>query len=329
MRVFVTGGTGFIGVHVAASLVAAGHEVRCLVRKTSNVGKLRELDVALTVGDVTDKDSVLEGMRDCDWAINLANLYSFWEVDSRLYTLVNIEGTRNVMECALEAGISKVVHVSTGGVYGKPVDCPFTENSPAGPVRFSEYFRTKYEGDLLAWGLYETAGLPLVMIYPCAVLGPGDFKASGQYIQDLIYRRMPATVFPDSVLTWVHVKDVAAAIVKAAEKESNLGEKYLVGVHQLSLRQINKMVSEISGVPLPKLRLPNTLVIVNAWLLTWLARLTKKPPKWGMSMDQIRTMKEGFRVDGRKVERELGISYTPIRTALEETIASYRAQTDN
>ncbi|UCD94496.1 MAG: NAD-dependent epimerase/dehydratase family protein, partial [Candidatus Zixiibacteriota bacterium] len=293
-------------------------------RKTSDTRELLELGVTSVTGDLTDRASVLEGMKGCDWVINLANIYTFWEPDKQVYTDVNIEGNRNVMEAALETGIHKMVHVSTAGIYGKPAERPFSEESPVGPVRFSEYFRTKYEGDLIAWDLYKRKGLPLVVIYPCAVLGPGDPKTTGQYIQDLIHRRMPATVFHDSILTWVHVRDVAEAIVRAAEKENNIGEKYLIGRQELSLKEFNDMVRDISGVRLPRMRLPDSIVTINARLLTWLADIIKKPPLWGMSVDQIRTMKEGFRVDGSKAERELDITYTPVQQALEEAIASYQ-----
>ncbi len=325
MKIFITGGTGFIGTHTVKRLTQTEHELFCLVRKTSNIDYLKETGATLITGDVTNRDSLLKGMRGCNSVINLANIYTFWEPNKQIYTDVNVNGTRNAMECALEIGISKVVHISTAGIYGKPEDCPFTEESAVGPIRFSEYFRTKYEGDQIAWELYEKKRLPLIMIYPAGVLGPGDPKASGQYIKNLIHRRMPATVFHDSILTWVHVKDVAEVIVRALEKPNNIGEKYLAAKDQLSLKEINKMISEISGVPLPKMRLPDPLVMINARLLTWLANVIKKPPLWGMSIDQIRTMKEGFRIDGRKAERELGISYTPVRIAIEEAIKSYQA----
>ena len=325
MKIFITGATGFIGTHLIKRLARTEHPLYCLVRKSSQVRAIEQPGVTLVTGDVTDKNSLFEGMKGCDWVINLANIYSFWEPDNQVFKAVNVEGNRNVMECALETGISKMVHVSTGGIYGKPADCPFTEESPVGPVRFCEYFQTKYEGDLITWELYEKKGLPLVVIYPCAVLGSGDPKATGQYIKDLINRRLPATIFHDSVLTWVHVRDVAEAIVKAAEKEDNIGEKYLVGKHQMSLKEFNEMVSQISGVRLPMMRLPDSVVTINARLLTWLAGIIKKPPIWGMSVDQIGVMKEGFIVDGSKVERELGITYTPVRVALEQAIASYRA----
>jgi dihydroflavonol-4-reductase len=273
---------------------------------------------------VTDKQSLLAGMKGCEAVINLANVYTLWEPDTRIYTEVNVNGTRKVMEAALETGMAKVVHVSTCVTYGRPADVPFSEESPVGPERFSEYAETKYQGDLIAWELHRTKDLPLVMIYPAAVLGTGDFKASGQYIQGLALGRTPARAFDDSVLTWVHVQDVAEAILRALEKEGNLGEKYLVGQEPLSFRELNQMISDISGTPLPKIHLPNSVVTVNAALLTWLADLTKKPPLWNMSRDQVRTMKVGFVFDGSKAERELGITYTPVRVALEEAIAVYK-----
>ena len=112
MKTFITGATGCIGSHMVKRLAQSEHELYCLVRKTSHVGEL-ELGATLITGDVTDKDSLLEGMRGCDGVINLAAIYSFWEPNKRIYTDVNVEGTRNVMECALETDVSKLVHVST------------------------------------------------------------------------------------------------------------------------------------------------------------------------------------------------------------------------
>lgn len=324
MKLFITGGSGFIGTHLVKRLIQDDHELRCLVRKTSDVHVLKEVGATLITGDVTDKASMYEGMQGCDWVVNLGNVYDFWVPDKQVYEEVNVHGTRNVMECALEASVPKVVHVSTSLIYGRPADCPYTEKSPVGPVRFSAYAQSKYDGCLISWELYRQRGLPLVTVYPAAVLGPGDPKASGRYIQNLIHRRMPGQVFTDTVLTWVHVRDVVEVIVRALEKEGNIGEKYLAGKEQLSFQEFNTMISDISGIPLPAIRLPNGMVKMNAALLTRLADLVKRPPMLGMSVDQIRTMCEGFQFDGSKAERELGIAYTPVRTALEEAIASYR-----
>jgi len=324
MKIFITGGTGFIGTHLLERLAETEHQAHCLVRKNSNLVNIEKFDASYVIGDITDKQSLLEGMKGCDWAVNLANVYTMWEPDKQIYRKINVEGTKNVMEAALERGIAKVIHVSTNAIYGKPEEVPFTEESTVGPTRFSEYARSKYAGDLIAWELYEEEGLPLVVIYPGVVLGHGDPKASGTYINDLIHKRLPATAFNDSTLTYVYVKDVAEVILKALEKQNNIGEKYLVGKHCLTYREYNQLISEISGVPLPRMSFPNFFTLINATFTTGLASLTKKPPIWGLSLELARSNITGQVFDGSKAERELGITYTPIRVALEEAIASFR-----
>ena len=322
VNVFVTGATGFVGKQTARRLAQTGHEVRCLVRKSSRVTELKKMGLTLVTGDVTDRESVRRGMQGCEWVIHIAANTSFWERDKRIYADVNIGGTRNVMECALETGAEKVVHVSGVVIFGKPKDCPYTEDSAVGPVRFSEYGRTKYAGDLVAWDLHREQGLPLVMVYPGGITGPNDPKIAGQYIRDIVQRRMPVTVFHDVTFPWVHVRDVATAIVKAAEADDNIGEKYLLVAENLTFGETNELISEISGVPLPRLRLPDTVAVAGAALLTALSTVTRRPPPWGMAIDQVRTMRQGGRADGSKAARELGIAYTPIRVAFEDVIAS-------
>jgi dihydroflavonol-4-reductase len=320
MKIFITGATGFIGSHLVRRLAQTDHQLTCLVRKTSNTHLLDSLNTKLVTGDVTDKKSLHEGMRGCDWVFNLANLYSFWEPDKHQFTWINVHGTRTVMEAALEAGVSKVVHLSTALVFGKPLDYPFNEDSEIGSARFSEYAHTKHFGELLAWDLHKTKRLPLVVIYPGGVIGEGDTRITGQYLRDFIRQRLPATVFEDSKIVYVHVKDVVETILRASEKEGNIGEKYLVGKFPLSYREYNQMISEISGVPSPRFHLSGSMVSATAYLATFLANIIKKPPLWGMSIDSMKTMRSGFNFDGSKIERELGITYTPIREALNEEI---------
>jgi dihydroflavonol-4-reductase len=322
MKVFVTGGTGFIGTRVAKQLVEAGHEPRCLVRESSNTGELDSTEINLVTGDVTDKVSLLDGMRGCDWVVNLASIYTMWEPDKRVFYKVNVEGTRNVMESALETKTSKVLHVSTAAVYGKPDNSPFTEETPVGPIRHSEYARTKYKGELIAWQLHSERGLPLVVIYPGLVLGPRDPKTGGQFIQSIIERRPPPISYPEAIFTYVHVADVAQAIILALEKPGNIGEKYLIGNHHLSILEFTELICEISGAPLPPM-VPGPLSLLVGMVDTWLADLTKTPPS-RVSIDLIRSYKDGVRFKGEKAEKELGLVYTPIRQTIEETIESFK-----
>jgi dihydroflavonol-4-reductase len=304
-------------------LAKTDHDLYCLVRKTSDVRVLRETSATLIIGDVVDKESVLRGMNGCDLVIHLASSFVFWHSDQQVFSNVNIKGTRNVMESALDVGVSKVVSVSTAGVWGN-AEWPITEETPFGSKRASEYIRTKFEGDQLTWQLYEQKALPLVMIYPSAVLGPKDPNAAGRYVMNFALGRIPVQVLTDVPFSWVHVKDVCNAILMALEKESNVGKKYIVSSENLTFGEINQMISEISGANLPIIKLPDWITILSAYFLTGLANLTKRPPLWDMSVDQIRLMKLGGQLDGRKAESELGVVYTPIRRALEEVIASFQ-----
>ena len=323
MKVFVTGGTGFIGKNTVTCLIESGHQCVCLIRNPQKQAVLNDLSIQFATGDVTDKQSLIEGMSGCDAVINLANLYSLWEPDNSLYTTINVDGTRNVMEAALQSKVQKIVHVSSIVTWGLSPDVLFNEDSPAGEHP-TEYARTKYAGDKVAWELFESEGLPLVMIYPSAVLGAGDTKATGNHINLLINRKMPIRGLESTVFTFVHVNDVAEAIVRALEKEDNIGEKYIIGKEQCTIGEINKWVSEISGVTLPFLSIPSFLVKWNALFLTALADLTKRPPIWGLSTDMVRNSLTALKADGSKAERELGISYKPVRQAIEECIESFR-----
>lgn len=323
MKTFITGATGFIGIHLIRQLAKADHELYCLVRNTSDVRVLREMSATLIIGDVVDKESVLRGMNGCDLVIHLASSFVFWHSNQHTFSNVNIKGTRNVMESALEVGASKVVSVSTAGVWGN-ADWPITEETPFGTERASEYVRTKFEGDLLTWQLYEQKALPLVMIYPSAVLGPRDPNAAGRYVKNFALGQMPVQVLTDVPFPWVHVKDVCNAILMALEKESNVGERYIVSSENLTFGEFNQMISEISGTNLPIIKLPGWITLLSAYFLTGLANLTKRPPLWDMSVDQIKLMRLGGKLGGRKAEIELGIAYIPIRKALEEVIASFQ-----
>ena len=324
MRAFVTGATGFIGTHLVRRLAQTEHELCCLVRQSSDICELERLCIPVIIGDVTHKDSLYEGMKGRDWVFHLASIYSYWEPSSQTYTEVNVNGTKNVMECALEMGVSKSSTSARLPFTASRLTVLSTRKARSDPFGSASTPVLNMGGTLLPGSFTKSMASPLVTIYPGAALGSGDQKATGRYVGDLVSRGLPATALDDAVLTYVHVRDVVESIIRAAEMENNLGQRYLLGKHQHALEEINKMVSEISSVPLPRLHLPDPLVMVTATLLTAVADMLKVPPIWRMSRDQMRTIKEGYRFDGTKAERELGITYTPIRAALEEAIASYR-----
>ncbi len=323
MKIFITGGTGFIGTYLVKRLTQTNHELHCLARESSNIHLIKELGANIITGDVTDKASLLKGMDGCDWVAHLASSFVFWIPNNKVFYNINVTGTRNVMESALEKGISKVVYVSTAAIYGN-AKWPTTEETPVGTERASKYVRTKYEGDLIAWDLYKEKKLPLVVIYPSAVIGANDPKACGRYINNYAQGRMPAQVLTKFSFPFVHVKDVAEAIVQAMEKENNIGEKYIVSAENHTFGEFNQMISEISETKLPFLKFPTWMTVMTSYFLTGIANLIRKPPIWDMSIDQINLMKQDFNIDGSKAERELGIKYTPIYNGIKEAIESFR-----
>lgn len=324
MKIFVTGATGFIGARLTGCLLRTGHQLTCLVRPTSDIRALRRPGVRLVVGDITIKSSFLETMRGCDAVIHLAGSIEFWVPDTRVYRTTNVDGTRNVLEAALATGVAKVIHVSTAMVWGK-AEWPISEDTPLGPTCASEYARTKREGDLIAWRMHAEQGLPLVGIYPGGALGPNDPKSTGRYIRNYARARLPAQVSTRTMVSLVHVQDVCEAIRRALEKDGNIGEKYLVVSENPTLGEVNQMIAEIAGTRLPRLQIPWWLAIPTAYVLTAVAGLTKRPPLWDLSVDQVALMRQGFRVDGSKVVRDLGLTYTPIRKAIRDAIPTAEA----
>jgi dihydroflavonol-4-reductase len=320
MRVFVTGGTGFIGSRVVRRLAAGGHQLRCLVRPRSDRRPLDEAGAECAPGDLTDGRSLSAGMAGCDAAVNIAAAYDFWVPDRSVYERVNVRGTRTMMEAALEARVRKVVHVSTAAVWGN-APWPITEQTELGAECATEYARSKRAGDRMAWGLAAAQGLPLVTIHPAAVTGPGDPKAAGRYLDRLRRGALPAQIMAGRSFSFVDVDDVAEAICRALEKPDNIGEKYIVAAENCTWRELNRMACEISGARLPLLTLPDWLTELNARAVTALADMTRRAPLLDLALDQVLIMKQGMACDGSKVVRELGVTYTPLRTTLERALA--------
>lgn len=324
MNVFMTGASGFIGRRAASGLVSAGHSLRCLVRSTSRSAVLRGPGVELVAGDVTERTSLLQGLRGCDCVVHLASLYTMWTPDTGEFVRVNIQGTRNVIEAAAACGVKRLVHISTAAIFGKPQDRPFDEDSPHGEEHFSAYARSKSVADRMAHELCAMHDMGLTSLYPGIVLGGQDDKPSGQYIKDMVRGLVPSTIYNRSEAVYIYVGDVAEAIRQVIERPETVGRDYLLGKERLNGLDYARLVCRVAGVRPPPLALPDWLVTTAAYLLAGVSTVTRRAPMWGLCPDAARTLKEGFIYDGSRAEIELGLVYTPIETALEEAVASFR-----
>jgi len=319
MKTFITGATGFIGTEVVRRFTNTPHQLVCLVRRPEAAPALEATGAEVVFGDVTRPWTVVEGMRGCEAVIHLAAAFDFWKPDRAEFRRVNVDGTRGVMEAALTVGVRKVVNVSTAAVWGH-VDGPITEAVPFGLSCASEYARTKRAGDAVAWHLYEQNGLPLVGIYPAAVFGPDDPKATGRYITRLAAGHLPAQVCTSHTFSLVHVRDVADAILRALERPDNIGARYLLCAATLTFGELNHLIATAAGTALPRWSMPDWMTTAGAAALTAGATVIRRPPPLDLALDQVRFMRQGFHVDGSLAERELGLCYTPLDQGIREVV---------
>ena len=324
-KIAITGATGFVGRHVVNRLLQEPDLVlRCLVRASSDCSALAERGdrVELVKGDVCDADSLTPLVEDAWGVIHLAGYRDFWSPRRDLYYELNTRGAERVFLAALDAGIKKVVQVSTPLAFGVPREIPFNEETKPGPHP-SDYARSKYLADQIGWRLYAERGLPLTTVYLAAVIGAGDPRPTME-VRRAVERRLPVLVGADTTYTYLYVKDAAEAVVRALLNPASVGRSYLIGTERASTRAYFQLIGELASVPVPRLNLPETLLIPVAHLLERFARWTGTRP--AIPVDILKTTAAGSLVfDGSRAKRELGMRYTPLRAALREAVDEIRA----
>jgi len=258
MKVFLTGGTGFIGGHVARKLRARGDEVRALVPNAAKGEGLAEIGCELARGDLSDKAALASVMQGNDAVIHGAAIYEIGIPGSERPAMheANVVGTENVLRAALEAGIPKVVYISTVGAFGNTRGEVVDEDYEHPGTGFTSYYeQTKYEAHQIAKRLIADEGLPAVIVQPGGVYGPDDHSAIGQQMNQFLAGRMPFLVFPDLGFNMVHVDDVADGILLTLDK-GEAGEAYVLGGQITTMREAMETLARVSGRKAPRRTLP-------------------------------------------------------------------------
>ena len=311
MRAFLTGATGFVGAHVARALLDAGVEVRALARQGSDTRNLQGLDVEVVYGDLLEPETLASGMRGCDHVYHVAAYYGTRPEDGPTMYRVNVQGTKNVLEAALRQGVQRVVHTSTIGTIGRPQDNRLpTEATPFNLWETaSDYVKSKRLGEEAA---LAQQGLEVVVVHPCAPVGPGDIKptSTGQRIVSYLNGKIPS--FPPGGINFVAVQDVALGHVLAG-RLGKPGERYILGNAQgnLQLADFLALMRAASGIALAPPKRRNPLARLRAWLRP--ARGTPGFQPLALTCDPSRAI------------RELGLPQTPLATAFEAAVAWFRA----
>ena len=318
----VTGATGFIGSHVVRKLLERGEPVRVLVRPSSVLKNLDGLRVEMVRGDLTDPESLRGALAGCRRLYHAAADYRPWAEDPSLLYRVNVGGTQNILRAAAEAGVERVVYTSTVGALG--ISCSGTPADEETSVSLGEMIGHYKRSKFLAEAEVSAAarqGFPVVIVNPSTPVGTRDVKPTptGRMIVDFLLGRMPAYV--ETGLNLIDVEDAAEGHLLAMEK-GRVGQRYILGNRNLSLREILEILAGISGRPAPRIRLPHAVAFGAAAVSTAFGRLTRRAPK--ISLEAVRMSRKKMFFDSSKAVRELGLPQHPVEQALAKAVVWFR-----
>ncbi len=318
----VTGATGFVGSAVARVLLREGFAVRALARPGSDRRNLAGLELQIAEGDLTDAASLEAACAGCQALFHVAADYRLWAPKPQELYRANVDGSRSIIGAAQRAGVQRIVYTSSVATLGIPKDgTPGSEDTPVTvDDMIGHYKRSKFLAERAVLELAQ-AGAPVVTVNPSTPIGPRDLKPTptGRVVRDAAAGRMPAYV--DTGLNIAHVDDVAQGHWLAYQK-GQIGERYVLGGEDLSLREILGIVAALVGRRPPRVRLPHSAVLPIAYAAEAFARLTGVAPV--ATVEEVRMSKKRMFFSCAKAERELGYTHRPAREALADAVHWYR-----
>jgi dihydroflavonol-4-reductase len=324
MTALVTGATGFVGSAVARALLQAGWPVRALVRRGSDLRNLQHRAVEIIEGDLADRSSLDRALADCTALFHVAADYRLGaRAPEQLYR-TNVEGTRSILQAARAAGVARVVYTSSVATIGLPADgSPGREDTAVAlSDMIGHYKRSKYLAEELVREAART-GSPVVIVNPSTPIGPGDLKPTptGQMVLDAARGRTPAYV--DTGLNIVHVDDVAAGHLLAFHR-GRIGERYILGGQDMTLRAILGEIARIVGRKPPRIRLPRAALLPLAHAAEALARITGRSTR--VTVEGVRMAQKRMYFSSQKAVCELGYQWRAPTQAFEDAVLWLREQ---
>ncbi|CAN5367002.1 NAD-dependent epimerase/dehydratase family protein [soil metagenome] len=320
--VLVTGASGFVGAAVARALIRHGYRVRAMVRENSPRTNLAELDAEIVTGDLLNRESLDRAMAGVQSVCHVAADYRIWAADPQEIVRNNLAGTRNVMEAAVAASIGRLVYTSSVATLKPSATGAADENCAATPEQaVGAYKKSKVIAERLVEKMIADNGLRATMVLPSTPIGPRDVRPTptGRIVVEAASGRMPA--FVESGLNLVHVDDVAEGHVLALQK-GRVGEKYILGGQDVSLREMLGTIARLVGRRAPTISIPRAPLFPLAWVNEQIARMTGNEPF--LTMDGLRMAAHTMYFTSAKAEGELGYRARPYDDALVDAIAWFR-----
>jgi dihydroflavonol-4-reductase len=319
----VTGATGFVGAAIVRALLAAGCAVRVLARPGSDRRNLVGLDIEIAEGSLEDAASLAASVAGCRYLFHAAADYRLWVPDPAAMFHANVDGTRDLMLAALDTGVERIVYTSSVATLGIIKGGSADEATPSGiGDMIGPYKQSKFAAEAAVRELIAERGLPAVIVNPSTPVGPGDIKPTptGRVILEAAKGKVPAYV--DTGLNIVHVDDVAAGELLAAER-GTVGERYILGGENLPLADILAEVARVAGRRPPAIKLPYAVVLPIAAGAEMMARLTGREPF--TTLDGVRMSRKKMYFSSAKAMRELGYMPRPATLAIADAVAWFEA----
>ncbi len=324
MTILVTGGSGFVGSAVIRRLLDAGHQVRAMVRASSDRRNLLDLSVETVEGDLTRTETLAPALKGCKGLFHVAADYRLWTRHPEAMFRANVDGTRAIMLEAASAGVERIVYTSSVATLGNiPGNAPSDEETP---VSFRDmigpYKKSKFLAEEEVRRLVRKQGVPVIIVNPSTPVGPRDIKPTptGRMIVEAASGRMPAYV--DTGLNIVHVDDVADGHLKAFER-GVIGQRYILGGEDMSLAVILGEIAARTGRRAPKISIPHGLVFPVAIIAeAWSALRGGGEPF--VTLDGIRMARKKMYFTSAKAQRELGYSARPAVAALADAVSWFK-----
>jgi nucleoside-diphosphate-sugar epimerase len=318
----VTGATGFIGMHVVRRLRERGDQVAALVRTPSKADELRGLGCEIVEGDLADEEAIRRGVQGTDAVFHVGATYKVGIPSSQHAAMrdANVRGTERVLDAAVDAGVRRIVYVSTGNVYGNTrgqvVDESYVRRQP--PEFLSYYDQTKYEAHQVALDRIAK-GAPIVIVQPGGVYGPNDTSELGNMINQMRTGKLKLRMFPNAGFNFVHVEDVAQGILLAHD-EGRLGESYNLAGPKSTMGELVDKTAVLSGRKPPRVTMPAALMKLAIPIGALVGKLMGFPPNL---RELIRTS-DGvtFWMTDEKARRELGFQTRDLDTGLKQTLGA-------
>jgi len=324
MKAFITGASGFVGSAVLRQLIKAGHDVRALVRPQSDRRNLADLPVEIVIGDLRDRTSLDCALKGCDALFHVAADYRLWVPKPHEIYETNVNGTQNIMLAAAKVGVKRIVYTSSVATLGLNSDgSPADEETPVSlEDMIGHYKRSKFLAEAKVKRLVDECGLPAVIVNPSTPIGPRDIKPTptGRMILDAASGHMP--VYVDTGLNLVHVDDVAIGHLLAFER-GKVGERYILGARNMTLKEILYELAAITGQRLPWLCIPHNFVLPIACLTeAWARVISRKELR--ITLTAVRLAKKKMFFSAEKARRFLGFNPRPIEEGLRDAVDWFR-----